>query len=85
MESGTGDGSCPDVPRDIVDAVVYDDGPLFPDARAASLSLDPDAFDATANDDGANWCLGVAPYFEDEDGDNLGTPGAANPACADGG
>ncbi len=68
-----------------IDAVVYDDGPLFPDARAASLSLDPDAFDATANDDGANWCLGVAPYFEDEDGDNLGTPGAANPACADGG
>ena len=67
----------------LVDAVAYDDGPEFPDARAASLSLHPDALDPVANDDGANWCLGAAAYFVDDEGDNLGTPGAANPECVD--
>ena len=37
-----------------IDAVAYDDGGDFPDARRFSISLDPDAFDADANDLGAN-------------------------------
>ena len=64
----------------VIDAVAYDDGPAFPDARAASLSLDPGAFHPVVNDDGAAWCLGVAPYFEVGE-PNRGTPGAANPVC----
>ncbi len=63
----------------LIDAVSYDDGPRFPTARAASLSLDPGATDAAANDDGARWCLGSAPY--NDEADNLGSPGVANPAC----
>ena len=60
----------------VIDQVVYTDG-AFPDTSGASLSLDVDATDAIANDDGANWCDGSAPYG---DGD-LGSPGAANPSC----
>ncbi len=44
---------------------------------AAASSLDPDATDASANDDEAAFCPAVDAYG---DGD-LGTPGAANPAC----
>ncbi len=70
---------------DAIDRVRYDDGNLFPDARAASISLDPDAFDGDANDHGFNWCLARDTYFADPDGnaenDNLGTPGAVNPQC----
>ena len=67
-----------------VDEVTYDDGPVFPNAAAASIRLDPGAFDAVANDDGANWCLGETVYFG-EPGVNAhrGTPGAANPPCRD--
>jgi len=53
--------------------------------EAISLSLDPGAFDATANDDSDNWCLGAGVYYEGDAGvttdDHLGTPGAANPDC----
>ncbi len=61
----------------VIDQVVWDNGATFPDPSGASMSLDPAALDATANDDGSNWCEGYTPYG---DGD-LGTPGAANPAC----
>jgi len=44
---------------------------------AAASSLDPDSTDASANDDEASFCPAVDAYG---DGD-LGTPGAANPAC----
>lgn len=40
-------------------------------------SLEPTKLDPTANDDTANWCLGVAMYGAGGDG----TPGAANPSC----
>lgn len=61
-----------------VDEVVYDDGATFPDPTGASMSLDPTATTALANDDGSNWCEGQTPY----NGADLGTPGVANPSCA---
>ncbi|MCB9540636.1 MAG: lamin tail domain-containing protein, partial [Myxococcales bacterium] len=67
-----------------IDAVTYDDGPDFPDARKVSINLDPDAFDEEANDEGSNWCFGRDRYFEAADpvGDHFGTPGAPNVVCA---
>ncbi len=46
--------------------------------EGASLALDPDAADVASNDDPANWCAGASAY----DGENLGSPGEANPDCA---
>jgi len=57
---------------EVLDAITWETTTV-----AAATSLDPDAIDATANDDPANWCPAVDPYG---DGD-LGTPGAENPAC----
>ncbi len=69
----------------LVDTFGYDDGFTFPDASAASISLDPDAYDFDANDEGINWCLGEVVYFADPGGDaaldHLGTPGLPNPQC----
>jgi hypothetical protein len=62
----------------IIDVVLWDDGDAFPAASGASISLDAASTDALANDDGASWCLGQAPYG---DGTQRGTPGEANPAC----
>ncbi|MCA9557179.1 MAG: lamin tail domain-containing protein [Myxococcales bacterium] len=64
-----------------IDAIQYDDGGQFPDAQFRSISLDPGAFDHTANDQGLNWCVGTTRYFQSPQGDHFGTPGAANPAC----
>ncbi len=64
---------------EILDEVLWGDG--WPSQQAASLSLDPGVVDPAGNDDPANWCLGSTPYYEDPDGDNLGTPGGPNPAC----
>jgi len=73
---------CGDV---LVDEVSYDDGEAFPDARQASIKLDPEAYDAVANDDGHRWCISVTPYFGDPGApdEHLGTPGADNPPCPD--
>ena len=60
-----------------IDAIAYDNGATFPDPEGASMSLDPGAVDADANDDGARWCPGVDPYGAGD----LGSPGAANPPC----
>ena len=64
-----------------IDSVAYDDGGAFPNARAASISLDPTQL--AANEDGANWCLGVDLYYAPDDptANHFGTPGAANPSC----
>ena len=59
-----------------VDEVLYDNGATFPDTAGASLTLDPGSYDASANDDGANWCDGETSYNGD-----LGTPGADNDTC----
>ena len=63
----------------IIDMVGYDNGTDFPDDKGFSLSLNPDAMDATSNDSGTNWCNASSVYG---DGDS-GTPGAANDACTD--
>jgi hypothetical protein len=46
-----------------------------------SRSLDASAWDATANDLDANWCLSVASY----NGTDTGTPGSPLHACGNGG
>ncbi len=61
------------------DAVYYDDSAGWPDPTGASMSLDPDAVDATLNDDPARWCEATSPFG---DGD-LGTPGSSNDPCAE--
>lgn len=58
-----------------VDRVAY--GPGFPLGAGASMSLDAQALDASANDDAGAWCLAETPYAL-----GFGTPGAPNPACA---
>ncbi|NOZ01254.1 MAG: lamin tail domain-containing protein [Deltaproteobacteria bacterium] len=45
--------------------------------KGKSISLDPDAMTASANDDPANWCPGTEAYGLGD----LGTPGAANEDC----
>ncbi len=60
----------------VVDTVAYDNGVTFPDPTGASMTLDPGSLDATANDDGTNWCEATTSYNGD-----LGTPGAANDMC----
>ncbi len=42
-----------------------------------AMSLDPTAYDATANDAGVSWCNAVDSYHPS----NTGTPGTPNPSC----
>jgi hypothetical protein len=60
-----------------IDRVAY--GPGFPLASGISMSLDPAANDAAANDSASVWCLARLSY-----GSDLGTPGAPNPDCDSG-
>jgi len=62
----------------IIDAVFYDGGGSFPDPNGASMNLDPNTLDATANDNGDSWCESTSAY----DPNNLGTPGAPNDGCS---
>ncbi len=59
-----------------IDRVNYNDAD-FPDDAGASMSLDPAKFNATDNDDGANWCSATTAYASGD----LGTPGATNDNC----
>ena len=61
----------------IIDSVEYDDGDTFHDFKGYSLSLNPSSLDATANDDGTNWCKSSTEL----DSGDYGTPGAANDSC----
>ncbi len=63
----------------VIDEVIWDGGPVFPDPNGTSLSLTPSAYAADSNDDGGMWCESSAAAFGGN-GD-LGTPGAANPIC----
>jgi hypothetical protein len=63
-----------------VDSVDYDPFPFSP-GNGLSLNLDPDSFDATANDDGNNWCNGLTEYNSNKANTDFGTPGAANDEC----
>ncbi|MED5465316.1 MAG: lamin tail domain-containing protein [Myxococcota bacterium] len=67
----------------VIDRVDYNEHDDFPEARGASLSLDP-GVDALGNDEGARWCFGETPY--DAPGASAspkgyGTPGRKNPPC----
>ena len=61
----------------VIDAITYDDGGAFPDARADSISRDPTV--------AGRWCLGRGRYFDPagEAGDHFGSPGQPNPPCAE--
>lgn len=61
----------------VVDVVGYD--ATYPIRVGRSLSLDPNAVDASSNDDGANWCFATAALA----GGDFGTPGRVNDGCAD--
>lgn len=60
----------------VIDKVAYDLASR-PVVNGASLSLDPSALSAAANDSPSVWCAGTVDY---RDGD-LGSPNEANPAC----
>lgn len=64
----------------IIDSVDYDPFPFSP-GNGLSLNLDPGSFDATANDDGNNWCNGLTEYNSSKTNTDFGTPGAANDEC----
>jgi Lamin Tail Domain len=59
-----------------IDRVVFDASAKFPLAPGASSALDPAHLSAADNDLASAWCLATTSY-----GAELGTPGAANPAC----
>jgi hypothetical protein len=71
-------GSTPDIRLSyggtVIDAVTWTTS-----TSGASRSLDPSSLTATDNDLEENFCDGTTPY--ENAGPNLGTPGAANPAC----
>lgn len=58
----------------IIDQVIWDGGPSFPDPSGASMELATNKYNATDNDLGENWGTAVTPFG---DGD-LGTPGLTN-------
>jgi len=59
-----------------IDRVFYNTA-NFPTFRGSSLSLDPDFYDGTSNNDGLNWCDGDDLYGLGD----FGTPGQVNPQC----
>ncbi len=64
-----------------LDEVEYLGADPWPDPTGQSMSLDPLAYDAVDNDDGANWCpTHDLPAYELPAGD-FGTPGELNPDC----
>lgn len=74
----------------VLDSVVFDNGPAFPDPGTAgrSMRLDQLALDTAVtkedptvdNDDGANWCPADSASVYG-DGSNAGTPGSDNGFC----
>lgn len=62
----------------VVDTVIYDKTAGFPThEEGISLQLDPSKDDATANDNGANWCSSDTEMTSGE----KGTPGEENTSC----
>ncbi|MBW1811557.1 MAG: IPT/TIG domain-containing protein, partial [Deltaproteobacteria bacterium] len=65
-----------------IDRVAYDGGATFPDPVGESMIVDLNAYNATDNDVGGNWC--ATPHnaaYQLPDGD-YGTPGEFNPTCS---
>jgi hypothetical protein len=56
----------------VIDRITYDKA-----KEAVSSALDGATVDSIANDSTVNWCAATAPY----NGEDIGTPGAPNPAC----
>ena len=63
----------------VIDQIAYDDGVLWPDEPGRSISLDPDAYDAGANDDGSQWCASRKRLSWGNT--NTGTPKNRNEDC----
>ncbi|MEZ6017386.1 MAG: lamin tail domain-containing protein [Planctomycetota bacterium] len=63
----------------LVDAVRYLDGPTWPDAPGASVSLSPRAWRTGHDDVDTAWCEGESTM----PGGDLGTPGTFNDTCWD--
>jgi hypothetical protein len=64
----------------LVDRVIYQTSGAWPASTdGSSIALDPAHYDATDNDNGANWCLATASYGTNN---NLGSPGVTNDSCA---
>ncbi|GAB5563695.1 MAG: hypothetical protein Wins2KO_07580 [Winogradskyella sp.] len=57
-----------------IDEVTWDNGATFPDPNGASMQLDLNFYDATSNDNGANWFVGTLTYGAGD----IGTPGTDN-------
>lgn len=66
-----------DVNGEEIDRVDYGTA-SFNVPAGASLNLDPNQFDFSSNDDGANWCTSTTTRGP---GLDLGTPGSANEPC----
>jgi hypothetical protein len=64
----------------VVDTVDWGAAPFPTGTDDVSMQLSPTASTATANDDGANWCLTPTGNTYGTM-DRLGTPGLVNPAC----
>ncbi len=60
----------------VIDSVDFDAWWI---TAGAAWQLDPSAYDATMNDDEANWCLATNEY--EATGPNYGTPGVENDDC----
>jgi hypothetical protein len=60
----------------VIDSVRYD-AKSFRVTAGRAINLNPNAFNATANDTGINWC----PASQQMPGGDYGTPGFANTPC----
>jgi hypothetical protein len=63
----------------LADGIAYDDGVLWPDTPGTAAALDAASHDATANDDGGNWCNALTP--QSPGSADEGTPGERNATC----
>lgn len=63
----------------LADGIAYDDGVLWPDTPGTAAALDAASHDATANDDGGNWCNALTP--QSPGSPDEGTPGERNATC----
>ena len=50
-------------------------------AKGRAFSLDPDSYDATANDEAASWCPAISDYAMAAGETDYGSPGFENPQC----
>lgn len=73
----TGDEVVLEADGEVVDHMAWGASLGLPVTARAALNLDPDAFDALANDEATSWCKSTSPMGEG----SFGTPGDINDAC----